>query len=123
MPDIPADAGQVSQIATDTLHGVAGLTPGAQIAAMLVVGAVAGLWIWTRRPRDGGDAVAMAEAMKISAQAMTENATAMAAICQQNERIMENVEAVAAEVRGLSGLLLSTYNPVPGAGRQPVAAG
>ncbi|MBK1838103.1 hypothetical protein JHL17_11825 [Azospirillum sp. YIM B02556] len=53
----------------DTLARIAILSPAAQITALLVIGGVMGLWIWSRHPLPGPDAATVVEALRVTAQA------------------------------------------------------
>lgn len=83
----------------DTLHSIAGLSPTAQLAAIACIGAIAVTWIWSRRPMQGPDAATVVEALRLTAQSQAEAAASMATIAQQ-------VESIAEEVRGLTGIVL-----------------
>ncbi|CAO3434267.1 hypothetical protein [Azospirillum endophyticum] len=92
----------------DTLARIAILSPVAQITALLVIGGVVGLWIWSRRPLPGPDAATVVEALRVTAQAQAETSASMTAIVQQNERIAEDVKAVVSEVRSLTQLVIQS---------------
>jgi hypothetical protein len=92
----------------DTLARIAILSPAAQITALLVIGGVLGLWIWSRRPQSGPDAATVVEALRVTAQAQAETSASMTAIVQQNERIAEDVKAVVSEVRSLTQLVIKS---------------
>ncbi|KAA0592959.1 hypothetical protein J2848_005684 [Azospirillum lipoferum] len=95
----------------DTLARIAILSPAAQITALLVIGGVVGLWIWSRRPQPGPDAATVVEALRVTAQAQAETSASMTAIVQQNERIAEDVKAVVSEVRSLTQLVIQSLKP------------
>lgn len=97
-----------------TLNSIAGLSPSAQIIAVLSLGAVLGLLVWTRRPQHGPDAATVVEAMRMTSQALTETAASMATvaqsmglIAQRVDEVADDVRAVAEEVRGLTAVVLS----------------
>ena len=112
MADLP-EPGQVSAIAHETLVGVAGLAPAAQVTAVLVVGAVAGLWIWTRRPQVAS--AAAESTMQVVAHAMTETAHSIAEMSRQNESVAKEMREIAEEVRGLTGIVLQVHEAAHGA--------
>ncbi|SMH30598.1 hypothetical protein SAMN02982994_0347 [Azospirillum lipoferum] len=95
-----------------TITHIAGLSPVAQVAAVIALAAVTGLWVWTRRPLpppQGPDAATVVETMRVTAQALTETsasiasvATSMATIAQQVDGVADDVRAVAADVRNLA---------------------
>ena len=92
----------------DALARIAGLSPAAQITALLVLGCVACMWIWSRRPIPGPDAATVVEALRLTAQSQVETAASMATIAQQIEAVSQEVRAIAEEVRGLTGVVLAS---------------
>lgn len=68
----------------DALHAVAGMAPAAQIIALLMIGGVLALWIWSRRPQPPG-----AETFGLVVASMTEQARATSALAEQVERVVE----------------------------------
>jgi len=92
----------------DTLARIAILSPAAQITALLMIGCVAGLWIWSRRPQPGPDAQIVVEALKSTAQAQVETAASIAAMAQQNELIVSEVRGAVAEMRVMVNAALAT---------------
>lgn len=86
----------------DTLHSIAGLSPTAQITALLVLGGVFSLLVWTRRPIPGPDANTVVKALELTAQAQAETAASMALIARQVEAVAEDVRAVAEDLRSLT---------------------
>lgn len=79
-----------------TLHAVAGLAPVAQVAAVLVIGAVLGLLVWTRRPPSGPGR----ETFDLVIASMTEQAKATNALAEQVERIVEQNSAIIGRLSG-----------------------
>ena len=95
------DPGQWAALMHALLGQVSGFSPLAQATAMLAVGAIACMWIWTRRPQPGVDAAMVTEALRVTAQAQTETAASMRSMVQQTEAIAEDVRAMVREVRGM----------------------
>lgn len=80
----------------DTLHNIAGLSPAAQFTALLMIGVVAGLWVWSRRPQPGPGN----ETFQLVIAAMTEQAKATNALAEQVERIVEQNALIIARLPG-----------------------
>lgn len=92
----------------ETIHSIAGLSPMAQVTALIVLGFIAVAWIWSRRPQPGLDAAMVVEALRVTAQAQSETSASMTAIVQQNERIADDVKAVVSEIRTLTALVVKS---------------
>jgi len=98
----------------NTLTQIAGLSPAAQIAAVITFGAVLALLVWTRRPQQGPDAATVVETMRVTAQALTETsasvasvAVSMGLIAQRVDEVADDVRSVAGEVRSLTALVMA----------------
>jgi len=99
----------------DTLHNIAGLSPVAQVAAVIGIACIAGLWIWTRRPQQGPDAATVVETMRVTAQALTETSTSIAAVATSMAGIAQRVDDVAEDVRAVSHQTEQIVSEVRGA--------
>ncbi len=90
-----------------TITQIAGLSPAAQVTALVVLGAVAVTWVWSRRPQQGPDATTVVKALELTAQAQAETAASMAVIAKQVEAVAEDVRRVAEDLRTLAGVVVS----------------
>ncbi|SMF83280.1 hypothetical protein SAMN02982917_5504 [Azospirillum oryzae] len=86
----------------ETIVRLAGLSPAAQVAAVVGIACIAIAWIWTRRPQpvSNVDAATVVEALRLTAQAQAEMTASMATIAH-------SIETVGDEVRQLTGLVLT----------------
>lgn len=91
----------------DALHSIAGLSPAAQITALIAIACVVGLWVWTRRPQPGPDAALVVRALELTARAQAETAASMATVAQQVEAVAEDVRMVANDLRSLTRAVLA----------------
>lgn len=78
----------------ETLTRISGLSPAAQITALLVIGGVMGLWIWSRRPQPGPGN----ETFQLVITSMTEQAKATNALAEQVERVVEQNSVIIARL-------------------------
>ncbi|WP_372397088.1 hypothetical protein ABMY26_23755 [Azospirillum sp. HJ39] len=85
LPDVPA-----------TLNSIGGLHPYAQVAAVLALGAVLAILIWSRRPMPGPGN----ETFQLVITSMTEQAKATNALAEQVERIVEQNAAILERLPG-----------------------
>ncbi|KAA0576691.1 hypothetical protein [Azospirillum sp. Sh1] len=74
LPDVPA-----------TLNSIGGLHPYAQVAAVLALGAVLAIWIWSRRPLPGPSM----ETFKLVIAGMHEQTRATIQLSENVERVIE----------------------------------
>lgn len=77
-----------------TLNSIAGLSPVAQVTALLVLGCVACAWIWTRRPQPGPGM----EAFNLMIGAMNEQTRATIHLGESVERVIEQNATIIARL-------------------------
>ncbi|SMH29558.1 hypothetical protein [Azospirillum agricola] len=76
----------------DTIVRLAGLSPAAQVAAVIMLGLIGLAWVITRRPQPGPSN----ETFQLVIAALTEQAKATNALAEQVERIVEqNADIIA----------------------------
>ncbi|MFP5515455.1 MAG: hypothetical protein ACLGJC_20515 [Alphaproteobacteria bacterium] len=92
LPDVPA-----------TLNSIGGLHPYAQVAAVLALGGVLAILIWSRRPMPGPGN----ETFQLVIASMNEQAKATNAVAEQVERVVEQNAAI------LERLQVGAFNRVP----------
>lgn len=78
----------------ETIVRLAGLSPAAQVAAVIALGCVAVAWIWTRRPLPGPGN----ETFQLVITSMTEQAKATNALAEQVERVVEQNSVIIARL-------------------------
>ncbi len=112
------DPGQVTAVAGQTLHTVAGLSPMAQIAAVIMLGIVGLAWI-------GKSYVPLMQARKRDAEtgsddvraiigALTEYATTMEHMVKHSEKMTEHVGVVAGSMGKAVELMMLIVAEMPG---------
>ena len=96
-----ADPGAIANAAGVTLHHVAGLSPSAQVAAVIMLGlvllALVGKPYVSLLKAGGGDA---GEVLNLAVAAMNEQARATAALAEQVERVVEQNATIIARLPG-----------------------
>lgn len=80
----------------DTIVRLAGLSPAAQVAAVIMVGLIGLAWVITRRPQPGPGM----ETFNLVIGAMNEQAKATSSLAEQVERIVEQNAVIIARLPG-----------------------
>lgn len=97
--DLSADPGQWTPLVHEGAKAVSILSPAAQVTALVVVGALLGLLIWTRRPaRSAGPGE---ETTKLVIAAMSEQAQAVGQLATQVHHVVERVDRALEAMRVL----------------------
>ncbi|CAO3440170.1 hypothetical protein [Azospirillum endophyticum] len=78
----------------ETLTRISILSPAAQVAAVMTLGCIAVVWIWTRRPQPGPGS----ETFQLIITSMTEQAKATNALAEQVERVVEQNATIIARL-------------------------
>ncbi len=78
----------------DTIARIAGLSPAAQVTALIVLGCIAVAWIWTRRPLPGPGT----ETFQLVIASMTEQAKATSTLAEQVEKVVEQNAVIIARL-------------------------
>lgn len=94
---------------SETLTGIADLAPPAQIVALLVLGAIAIFWLWQRRIMAGSEAAALADALKLTAQAQLETAASLESIAKQVEAVADDLRTAATDLGRLTATVAANH--------------
>ncbi|MGF7174645.1 hypothetical protein [Azospirillum doebereinerae] len=78
----------------DTIVRLAGLSPNAQVAAVIMIGLIGLAWVWTRRPPSGPGM----ETFQLVINSLNEQSKATNALAEQVERIVEQNAALIARL-------------------------
>ncbi|MGF7178377.1 hypothetical protein [Azospirillum doebereinerae] len=78
----------------NTLMQIAGLSPNAQVAAVIMIGLIGLAWVWTRRPLPGPGN----ETFNLVIAALTEQAKATSTLAEQVERVVEQNAVIIARL-------------------------
>ncbi|KAA0593022.1 hypothetical protein J2848_005616 [Azospirillum lipoferum] len=78
----------------ETLTRISILSPVAQVAAVITLGCIAVVWIWTRRPQPGPGN----ETFQLIITSMTEQAKATNALAEQVEKVVEQNATIIARL-------------------------
>ncbi|MBY6263934.1 hypothetical protein EI613_18710 [Azospirillum sp. 412522] len=78
----------------ETLTRISILSPAAQVAAVVTLGCIAVVWIWTRRPQPGPGN----ETFQLIITSMTEQAKATNALAEQVEKVVEQNATIIARL-------------------------
>jgi len=78
----------------ETIRTIAGLSPAAQVAAVIMIGLIGLAWVWTRRPQPGPGN----ETFNLVIASMTEQAKATNALAEQVEKIVEQNAVIIARL-------------------------
>jgi hypothetical protein len=110
------DPGQVTAVAGQTLHTVAGLSPMAQIAAVVMIGVVGLAWVGKSyvpllqaRKRDAEPGQ---DDMRAVVQALTEYAVTMQHTVEHGEKLVQHSERMVEYVGSVAGSMARTVELV-----------